>query len=168
VSSPEPIHDLARGDVAVSRQLSKALRVILAGTADPQLKNQIRAILDGQGSARELMRSDAFNVVLDQTMPAAMQQFADMPEDERQRLAAQGRAELDRLRDQPPGLFSPFRPVEPPPTPAPPVAPQLPPPPVTAAPSVRRKSYKDQVVTPDEPDEDDLYFSERRKNGWLQ
>lgn len=163
MSSPEPIHDLARGDIAVSRQLSRALQVIMAGVADPQLKKEIRAILDGRGSARELMRSEAFDLVLDRTMPAAMQQFAEMPEDERQRLAAQGQAQLDQLRDQPPEWPTPPRPFEP--TPAPP-APPLPAPP--AAPAVRRKSYKDQVVAPDEPDEDDIYFSERRKNGWLQ
>lgn len=165
MSAPEPIHDLARGDVAVSRQLSKALQVIMAGTADKQLKNQIRAILDGRGSARELMRSDAFNTVLDRTMPAAMQQFADMPEDERQRLAAQGQAQLDQLRNQPPEWSTPPRPAEP--APQPPIAPQ-PPPPAAATSPARRKSYKDQVVTPDEPDEDDLYFSDRRKNGWLR
>lgn len=163
MSSPEPIHDLARGDIAVSRQLSRALQVIMAGVADPQLKKEIRAILDGRGSARELMRSDAFNLVLDQTLPAAMQQFADMPEEERERLAAQGRAQLDQLRNQPPEWPVPPRTAEPPPPPPPPPAP-----PVAPAPAVRRPSYKDQVVTPDEPDEDDLYFGERRKNGWLQ
>lgn len=165
MSAPEPIHDIARGDIAVSRQLSKALQVIMAGTADKQLRNQIRAILDGRGSARELMRSDAFNVVLDRTMPAAMQQFSDMPDDERQRLAEQGRAQLDQLRNQPSEWSTPPRPAEP--APQPPVAPQ-PAPPAPAASSVRRRSYKDQVVTPDEPDEDDLYFSDRRKNGWLR
>ncbi|WP_280401004.1 hypothetical protein [Nocardia carnea] len=164
MTTPEPIHDLARGDVAVSRQLSKALQVIMAGTTDPQLKNQIRAILDGRGSARELMRSDAFNVVLDRTMPAAMQQFADMPEEERQRFAAQGQAQLDQLRDQPAQRFVAPRPPGPPP--APPAEPQ--PAPAATALTGRRRSYKDQIVTPDEPDEDDIYFSERRKNGWLQ
>ncbi|MEV0106670.1 hypothetical protein AB0H42_10080 [Nocardia sp. NPDC050799] len=161
MSSPEPIHDLARGDIAVSRQLSQALRVILDGTTDPALKKQIRAILDGRASARELMHSDAFNVVLDQTIPAAMQEFADMPEEERQRLAAQGQAQLDQLRDLP-AAWSP-----PPSSPPPPAVPQPSPLGGTVQPG-GRESYRDQVVTPDEPDEDDLYFRDRWKNGWLQ
>jgi hypothetical protein len=166
VSSPEPIHDLARGDIAVSRQLSQALQVIMDGTTDPRLKNQIRAILDGRASARELMHSDAFNVVLDQTIPAAMQEFAEMPEEERQRLAEQGQAQLDRLREQPSAWSVPPPPAEP--APPPPVTPQSPSPPVGTAQPGGRRSYRDQVVTPDEPDEDDLYFRDRWKNGWMQ
>lgn len=169
MSSPEPIHDLARGDIAVSRQLSQALQVIMDGTADQRLKSQIRAILDGRASARELMHSDAFNVVLDQTIPAAMQEFAEMPEEERQRLAEQGQAQLDRLRDQPSAWSAPAPPADPAPSAPPPrVTPQPPAPPVGAAPPGGRKSYRDQVVTPDEPDEDDLYFRDRWKNGWMQ
>ncbi|MFQ6228995.1 hypothetical protein [Nocardia sp. NPDC002869] len=167
MSSPEPVHDLARGDLGVSRQLSKALQVIMAGTSDPRLKDQIRAILDGRASARALMHSDAFNVVLDQTMPAAMQQFAEMPEEERQRLAAQGERQLDQLRDQPSAWSAPDRSAEPSPSQQPP-APQPLTSPAGSAPPGGRKSYRDQVVTPDEPDEDDLYFRDRWKNGWLQ
>ncbi|MEU1953649.1 hypothetical protein ACWDO0_16935 [Nocardia rhamnosiphila] len=139
------------------------------GTADQRLKSQIRAILDGRASARELMHSDAFNVVLDQTIPAAMQEFAEMPEEERQRLAEQGQAQLDRLRDQPSAWSAPAPPADPAPSAPPPrVTPQPPSPPVGAAPPGGRKSYRDQVVTPDEPDEDDLYFRDRWKNGWMQ
>ncbi|WP_039821541.1 hypothetical protein [Nocardia testacea] len=165
MSSSEPIHDLARGDIAVSRQLSQALQVIMDGTTDPRLKSEIRAILDGRASARELMHSDAFNVVLDQTIPAAMQEFAEMPEEERQRLAEQGQEELDRLRDQPSAWSEP-PPAEPVAS-SPPVAPQAPAPPVRPQPG-GPKSHRDQVVTPDEPDEDDLYFRDRWKNGWMQ
>ncbi|MEV0364444.1 hypothetical protein [Nocardia fusca] len=168
MSSPEPVHDLARGDIGVSRQLSKALEVIMAGTTDPRLKDQIRAILDGRASARELMHSDAFNVVLDQTMPAAMQQFAEMPEEERQRLAAQGQRQLDQLRDQPSTWSGPVPSAEPSPPPSPQVAPQPPASPVGSARPGGRRSYRDEVVTPDEPDEDDLYFRDRWQNGWMR
>ncbi|MEU4316057.1 hypothetical protein [Nocardia sp. NPDC024068] len=162
MSSPEPIHDLARGDVAVSRQLSSALRVIRDRSADPQLKKQIGDILAGRGSARELMHSTAFHAVLDRTLPAAMQRFTQMPEDERERLAEQGRAQLDQFREQPPEWPVPAEEAPAPPPPEPP------PSPAAAAPPVRRKSYRDQVVTPDEPDEDDLYYRDRRENGWLR
>ncbi len=149
----------------------------MAGTTDPRLKDQIRAILDGRASARELMHSDAFNVVLDQTMPAAMQQFAEMPEEERQRLAAQGQRQLDQLRDQPSTWSGPVPSAEPsqvapqPPqvAPQPPqVAPQPPASPVGSARPGGRRSYRDEVVTPDEPDEDDLYFRDRWQNGWMR
>ncbi|MEV3962949.1 hypothetical protein AB0M34_18935 [Nocardia sp. NPDC050193] len=168
MSSPEPVHDLARGDIGVSRQLSKALQVIMAGTTDPRLKDQIRAILDGRASARELMHSDAFNAVLDQTMPAAMQQLAEMPEEERQRLAEQGQRQLDQLREQPSTWSVPAQSAEPSPPQQSQVAPQSPVSSAASAPPGRRRSYRDQVVTPDEPDEDDLYFRDRWKNGWLQ
>lgn len=158
VSTPEPIHDLARGDVAVSRQLSIALRTILNATADRELENQIRAILEGRSSARDLMRSDAFNLVLDQTMPSAITQFNDMPEEERQRLAAQGQAQLEQLRHQPAEHTAS--------TPAP-TAPDGCPPTAGAVHPGTRKPNRDQLVAPDEPDEDDMYFRDRRQNGWL-
>ncbi|WP_410871711.1 hypothetical protein [Nocardia sp. A7] len=160
MSTPEPLHDLARGDVAVSRQLSIALRTIMNGTADPVLKNQIQSILEGRGSARELMHSDAFNLILDQTVPAAMQQFADMSEEERQRLAAQGEAQLAQLRNQPAEQHPPTQPATAatPDNTAPPAA--------TVHPGTR-KPNRDRIVTPDEPDEDDDYFRGRRENGWL-
>ena len=157
MNTPEPIHDLARGDVGVSRQLSIALRTIMNGTVDKGLENQIRAILEGRGSARELLRSDAFNVVLDQTMPAAIQQFNDMPEEERQRLAAQGEAQLEKLRNQPDEPFGS--------TPAH-VRDSSSPEACVVHPGSRRPN-RDRIVTPDEPDEDDEYFQDRRRNGWL-
>ncbi|MFD6155738.1 hypothetical protein ACFWF7_05830 [Nocardia sp. NPDC060256] len=161
MNSPEPIHDLARGDLAVSRQLSRALKVLLDGSPDPQLKNQIRGILEGKGSARDLMGSDAFNRVLDRTLPAAMQKFAEMPADERNSLAAQGEAELERLRNQPPDA-QPSTDSTPPTDRTPPSAPAD-----TVLPGTR-KPNRDRIVSPDEPDEDDEYFQDRRQRGWLE
>ncbi|WP_446223849.1 hypothetical protein ACTWPB_00815 [Nocardia sp. IBHARD005] len=161
MSTPEPLHDLARGDVAVSRQLSIALRTIMNGTADPGLKNQIRAILEGRSSARDLMHSDAFNLILDQTLPAAMQQFADMPEEERQRLAAQGEAQLEQLRNQPAEQSPPTQPYTA-------ATPESSSPTAGTVHAGTRKPNRDRIVTPDEPDEDDDYFRDRRENGWLR
>lgn len=155
---PEPIHDIARGDIAVSRQLSIALRTIMNASADQGLKDQIRAILEGRSSARDLMHSDAFNLVLDQTMPAAIQQFNDMPEEERQRLAAQGEAQLEQLRNQS-AEYSTSTPTSAAPDSSSPTAGSVHP--------GSRKPNRDRIVTPDEPDEDDEYFRNRRQNGWL-
>ncbi|MFE6919506.1 hypothetical protein ACFVAV_00520 [Nocardia sp. NPDC057663] len=161
MSAPEPIHDLARGDIGVSRQLSRALRVLMDTATEPQLKNQLRGILEGKGSARDLMHSEAFNRVLDRTMPAAMTQFADMTDEERQRLAEQGEADLVRLRSQP--VADEFR--------SEPVADQ--PPPSAPAPATNtvvpgtRRPNRERIVTPDDEDEDDRYFRERNQRGWL-
>ncbi|MEV6661651.1 hypothetical protein [Nocardia fluminea] len=168
MNESEPIHDLAHGDVAKSRQLSVALRTIMNASADPALENQIRAILEGRGSARDLMHSEAFNTVLDQTMPSAIQQFADMPEEERQRLAAQGEQQLERLRNQPPESFTPFRTGETTQNPVPaPEATQSASPSSSAVHPGTRKPNRERIVAPDEPDEDDLYFEDRRNRGWL-
>ncbi|MGW6729499.1 hypothetical protein ACWF9G_26660 [Nocardia sp. NPDC055029] len=161
MNAPEPIHDLARGDIGVSRQLSRALRVLMDTATEPQLKNQLRGILEGRGSARDLMHSEAFNRVLDRTMPAAMAQFAEMSDEERQRLAEQGEADLQRLRSQP--VADEFG--------SKPVADQ--PPPSTPAPAANvvvpgtRKPNRERLVTPDDEDEDDRYFRERNQRGWL-
>lgn len=161
MNPPEPIHDLARGDIGISRQLSRALRVLMDNATEPRLKNELRGILEGKGSARELLHSEAFNRVVDQTMPAAMNQFAAMTDEERQRLAEQGEADLVRLRSQP--VVDEFRPG--------PVAdqpPQSAPAPATniVVPGTRRPN-RERVVTPDDEDEDDRYFRERNQRGWL-
>ncbi|MEV0356417.1 hypothetical protein AB0H71_10175 [Nocardia sp. NPDC050697] len=152
----EPIHDLARGDKGSSRQLSRALRVLMENTPDARLKNQLREVLDGKASARALLRNAAFEQVLDRTLPAAMQRFAEMPAAERQRLAEQGAAEAARLRSEP-------------------RAPQPPALPERAASSGTgfvvpgtRKPDRERVVTPDEDDEDDAYFRARQQRGWLE
>ncbi|MGW5436424.1 hypothetical protein [Nocardia asteroides] len=152
MNSPEPIHDLARGDIGVSRQLSRALRVLMDTATEPQLKNQLRGILAGTGSARDLMHSEAFNRVLDRTMPAAMAQFADLTDEDPQRLAQQGEADLRRLRSQP-------------------VADQ--PPPSTPAPAANavipgtRRPNRERIVTAVDEDDDDRYHRERNQRGWL-
>lgn len=161
MNPPEPIHDLARGDIGISRQLSRALRVLMDNATEPRLKNELRGILEGKGSARELLHSEAFNLVVDQTMPATMNQFADMTDEQRQRLAEQGEADLARLRSQP--LLDEFR--------TEPVADQPPPPAPAPATNIvvpgTRRPNRERIVTPDDEDEDDRYFRERNQRGWL-
>ncbi|MEV0852732.1 hypothetical protein [Nocardia fluminea] len=159
MSTPEPIHDLARGDIGVSRQLSRALRVLMDTATDPQLKNQLRGILAGTGSARDLLHSEGFNQVLDRTMPDAMRHFAEMSDEERQRLAEQGEADLARLRVQP--LADEQHPPPAPPT----FTPSAPADNVVPG---TRKPNRERIVTPDEDDEDDAYFRERQQRGWLR
>ncbi|TCJ99780.1 hypothetical protein [Nocardia alba] len=160
MSIPEPIHDLARGDIGVSRQLSRALRVLMDTATDPQLKNQLRGILAGTGSARDLMHSEGFNQVLDRTMPDAMRHFAEMSDEERQRLAEQGEADLARLRIAPPADEShPSTSTS---------SPSMPSTPADRVVPGTRKPNRERIVTPDEDDEDDAYFRERQQRGWLR
>lgn len=155
MTAPEPIHDLARGDLGVSRQLTRALRVLMDSTADAQLKKQLRDIVEGKAGARDLMRNEAFDRVLDRTLPAALRRFAEMPEEERQRLAEQGDAEAERLRSAPL--------AQQPPVPAEQARPRT----GFVVPGTR-KPDRERVVTPEEDDEDDAYFRARQQRGWLE
>lgn len=176
MSAQEPILDVAGGDPAVSRQLTDALRALAANTTDPALKEQIGAILDGKLAVRDFVRAEAFNQTLDRVMPAALEEYESMPEDQRQRLAEQGEAELERYRAE-------LREPTPPASPAEPMndsqRPQSSGSPEAASTTTfgtgagrlipgTRKPDRDVVVTPDEPDEDDLYFRDRRQHGWLE
>lgn len=175
MNNPEPMLDVARGDIAVSRQVSAALRAIATSTRDESLKRQIGEILAGRGSVRDLAGAEAFNRVLDGVLPAEMRKIAELPEEERDRLAEQGRAELERFRESPnptlPRSTAPAndtaltaeRSSEPVHTPAP----------ATTTPQRgvipgTRKPDRERIVTPDEPDDDDLYYQDRQQRGWLQ
>ncbi|WP_280232393.1 hypothetical protein [Nocardia cyriacigeorgica] len=175
MTSPEPILDVAGDDPAASRQLSDALRIIAANSSDPALRDQISAVLNGDLQVRDFVRAEAFSQTLDRVMPAALEHYETMSEEERRRLAEQGETELERYRaaltdSGPP----PVRDSSPPDAPAP-SAPET-----TATPPVvpdaaaghvvpgTRKPNRDLIVTPDEPDDDDLYYQDRQRRGWLE
>lgn len=156
MTEPEPMLDVARGDVAVSRQLSAALRAISRSTADPMLKEQIGAVLAGRASVRDLAAGEAFSRVLDGVMPRAMAKYAALSDEERARLAEQERQELERYRHRTRQEAEPSADARA--APAPPRRHVVP---GTRAPD------REQVVTPDEPDDDDRFFQERNRHGWL-
>ncbi|NKY55879.1 hypothetical protein [Nocardia flavorosea] len=173
MNTPEqPILDVAHGDKALSQQATRALRILAQHSSDPDLKNQISDIASGRSSARELMNNPAFNHILDNVAPAAIRWAAETPAAERERLAEQGQADLDRLS---------MESTVPETQPTPPIdvadrpsgdsaanAPEASPSRNTQPARDPKKSWRDIVVTPDEPDEDDLYFQERRRRGWLE
>lgn len=175
MSSPEPILDLAKGDLGESRSLARALRIIADVTHDPAMKRQIGEILAGRGSVRDFAASEPFTQMQDRIIPLAMQKYEQMPESERERLAEQGRAELEQLRHEPcvlvpqPNPHSTARDQEA-------GAPPEPRPSTASARNIVQKDHvhpgtrrpnRERVVTPDEPDDDDLYFQERRQRGYL-
>lgn len=165
----EPILDVARGDIGVSKQVSDALRAISRGSADSALKDQIRDILAGRGSVRDLARNEAFNRLLDSAIPAAMAKNAELSDEERARQVEQGRLELERARRAAESAAGESEAsVESATTqPGTAVPPGLPAPSSGRIITGTRKPDRDRVVTPDEPDEDDLFFQERQRRGWL-
>lgn len=175
----EPMLDVARGDIAVSRQVSAALRVIAANSRDDALKNQIGEILAGRGSVRDLAGAESFSRVLDGVLPTAMSKLAELPEAERERLAEQGRTELEHYRQTPPPAQPAVSSTGSPETTVPAATRFSEPPTGNAVPHQpnpshstvtpgTRKPNREQIFTPDEPDDDDLYYQERQRRGWLQ
>lgn len=163
MDSPEPMLDVARGDIGQSRSLARALRGIADTSSDPAMRKQIGELLAGRGSVRDFARTEAFNQLADRFMPAALRKYSAMSEEQRTELAEQGKAELERLRQEPAPLVAPAA-REPEPAPTGPTP--------TAAATAHihpgtRKPNRDRIVMPDEPDADDLYFQERRDRGYL-
>ncbi len=165
--SHEFTFDVAQGDPGASRQLRKSLLAIKSATTDSDVRRQIDDVLSGKASMRSFGTSETFARIVDSIPQHQLDRTLAMPEDERQRLAVQGERELDRLRQSPEAM-----PAETegdgtteapesshPPAPSPAGSPTI---------SGTRKPNREQLYTPDEPDDDDLYFQERRNNGWLQ
>ncbi|MCC3314735.1 hypothetical protein [Nocardia africana] len=155
--------DVAHGDIAVSRQLRRSLETIKSAVTDPALRKQLDDVLSGRRSMRDFGTSDAFAGIMDSVPASQLNRALTMSEDERQALAQVGEQELESLRsDQ----------HETAPTPPPE---NVPPAPSTAAKDTgspviprTRKPNREQLYTPEEPDEDDLYFQQRRNQGWLE
>lgn len=183
----EPILDIARGDIGMSRHLRQALKIIADSGVDKGLEKQLREIANGNGSVRDLQSNESFLRMTDPVIADAQQELATQTPEERQRLAERGNAILEGYRQHDPNIPKPTeppaaaRPPAPDPAPNPtsaqtgPVSgpsaatdPAAPGNPASQPPRNRRESWRDVVVTPDEPDEDDLYFQERRQRGWLQ
>lgn len=165
---PEPTYDVAGADLGASRQLRKSLETLRSAELGPEVRKQLDDVIAGRMSMREFGKSDAFAGILDRVLtPQAMNKLSGLSPTELEAMADQGRAEQERLRTgQPAPAMSSVNDSAPPQDA--PNAPRRPEDPTTVRlhPGTR-KPNREQVVTPDEPDEDDLYFQERRQRGWL-
>ena len=161
----EFIFDIAKGDRGVSRHMRDSLFAIRSATADPGIRNQIDDVLAGKASMRSFGASEAFAQIIDGVPRTLMDQTLHMPEEERQRLAERGERELDRLRE-PDASSSASGHADMPNTPGIPPSARRPTDSMPVPNS--RKPNREQIFIPDEPDEDDLYYQNRRNNGWLQ
>ncbi|MFF0528163.1 hypothetical protein ACFYT3_07205 [Nocardia amikacinitolerans] len=173
----EPMLD-PQGDVGMSRHLSKALKILADSPIDPDLRKQLREILRGEGSLRDLAASEPFQRLSDSIVPKALMEFADQSPEERQRLAEQGNAILERYRHEgPEAPITSDQPREPERRESPTAASSDPIPEQASHTSSQsaqhvvpgtRKPNRDRIVTPEDPDDDDLYYQDRRQRGWLE
>lgn len=182
MSSPEeePMLDLAGGDIGMSRHLRSALNILAGSGLAPDMEKQLREIAQGNGSLRDLRHSESFLRLSDSVLAQTQEDLRGRPPEEKQRLIDEGNATLESYRRRDPNTPEPADAVPPPkPSSGPDHLGALPGSTATTGPATtgdpapqpprnRRQSWRDVVVTPDEPDEDDLYFQERRQRGWLQ
>ncbi|WP_433662257.1 hypothetical protein ACQPW1_08930 [Nocardia sp. CA-128927] len=176
----EPMLDLVGNDIGVSRHLSKALKILADSPGiDKDLQKQLREIMNGQGSLRDLARSESFTRYSEAAMSKIVADTASRTPEEIQRLAGAGERILDTYRNEVPDVSSAASSA--PETAA--LESKSSPAAVTLAdptahrgdPRVTRnvipgtrKPDRDRIVAPDEPDDDDLYYRDRRQRGWLE
>ncbi|MEU6561255.1 hypothetical protein [Nocardia nova] len=162
---PEFTFDVAHGDRGVSRSLRNSLLAIKSATADPDVRRQIDDVLAGKTSMRSFGTSEAFARIVDGIPQEQMNRALHMPEEERRPLAELGERELQRLREAPDTQATETSATDRVDTPQ---APPRPPGPTQKLVPGTRKPDREQIFIPDEDDEDDLYFQDRRRKGWLQ
>ncbi|MET8776017.1 hypothetical protein ABZV58_13445 [Nocardia sp. NPDC004654] len=172
----ELILDVAKGDVGISRALRKSLETIRSSISDQQIRSSLDDVLAGRMGMREFGRSEMFAKLLDQgSMDRIDKLISSVSDEERERLAADGETFLDDLRTQasdestqeiraevtPPGHEPKTSSAEQSTNNSASVSS------ATVYPGTR-KPNRERVVIPEEPDDDDLYFGERRQRGWLE
>ncbi|MBF6211745.1 hypothetical protein IU433_16365 [Nocardia puris] len=184
----EPMLDLANGDIGMSRHLSKVLKIIADDISDKDLQNQINEVANGRQSLREFARGEAMMRLSDAYEPAIRENAANKTREEIEQLAELGEDILARYRAdrfdsdsnstiaagqdietdsktkrEVPDAASdastisiggdslasePFKPQN-------------------TIPGTRRPD-RERIVVPEEPDDDDRYFQDRRARGWLE
>ncbi|WP_054814839.1 hypothetical protein [Nocardia arizonensis] len=178
----EPMLDLVGRDVGMSRHLSKALKVLVDSPGiDNDLRKQLREIMNGRGSLRDLAHNESFTRLSEATLPKVIADIASRTPEQMQQLARAGEQILDTYRNQIPDTSSaadstpesatPGARTNTSTTPAEPTAGSAngngPVVPRNVIPGTR-KPDREQIVTPDEPDDDDRYYRDRRRSGWLE
>ncbi|WP_433191782.1 hypothetical protein ACQP1G_23870 [Nocardia sp. CA-107356] len=149
---------------------------------DPDLQKQLREILNGKGSLRDLAQSESFIRLSDAVLPKVAADLGRRTPEEIQRLAEKGKTILESYRNEEPdaaaGPATDQQSVVPRSQPSSALATpsnSAPEPPSGSGPGPAhnvipgtRKPDRDRIVMPDEPDDDDLYYEDRRRRGWLE
>ncbi|WP_216907075.1 hypothetical protein [Nocardia noduli] len=163
--------DLVNRDIGMSRLLSKALIVLTSSPGiDDGVKSQLKEILQGGGTVRDLMHNESFMRLGDSVIPNALADVEATSPEEQRRMAEAGEKLLETYRNDEVDTPGPNRNA-----PATTVAPTAPSdsvrPGVPAEPVVpgTRRPNRDLVIGPsDAEDQDDDYFRERNRGGWLR
>ena len=107
----EPLLDIARGDAARSRQLRSSLRVLRERTDNPQFRKLLDDVLAGRTGLRDAARTPLFDQVVSPGVQQTVERLREMPDEEKQRRAAEAEAQLKRFREE--AESSPNRPEPP-------------------------------------------------------
>ncbi|GAF42799.1 hypothetical protein RW1_004_01490 [Rhodococcus wratislaviensis NBRC 100605] len=99
MDQPERTFDVARGDLGVSLHLKQSLTVLAAKSPDPEFRRLAADVLSGALGVRDLVASEAFNTTLDRAFPSALANIESLPDEERDRLAADARERMNALVD---------------------------------------------------------------------
>lgn len=95
----DPITAFAKGDRLRAATLRANLTRIAEQTDDAAVRRQVREVLDGRRTVRELVREPAFVAVLDAGMESFAQQWEQLTPQQRADLVNQGRAEEAARRE---------------------------------------------------------------------
>jgi hypothetical protein len=101
MSTPqEPMLDVAHGDPARSAFLRAALRRLRESSRDERFRALVDDILAGRSSLRAAATSDVFNRSIATWVDEGARRYQELPEEEREELAAQGEQEFAALREE--------------------------------------------------------------------
>jgi hypothetical protein len=93
----EPAIDLAGGDLGVSRHLRGVLQKLSDRSEDREFKNLVDEVLSGRRGLRDVASSPIFARELDPLVTAGAEKFAELSEEQRGDLAAEGDKQLSEL-----------------------------------------------------------------------
>lgn len=101
MSTPqEPMLDVAHGDPARSAFLRAALRRLRESSRDERFRALVDDVLAGRSSLRAAATSDVFNRGIAAWVDEGARRYQELPEEEREELAARGEQELAALREE--------------------------------------------------------------------
>ncbi len=91
----EPLLGVLRDDPALAAQLRKSVQMLADKSPDPAMRGLLLEVLGGQKSLRDVVTTTNFPEVFRPYAEAAVDEAAQMTEDEKEALAAEGRRQID-------------------------------------------------------------------------
>jgi hypothetical protein len=96
----EPLIDVARGDVAESRQLRHALTVLRDRSDNAQFRELVDEVLQGRRGLRDVFLTQAFADGLNPGVEQFASQYEALSDEERRQLADEGERQLAADRER--------------------------------------------------------------------